>query len=150
MMVVSGRVRAFRAVTRNRVQIWLDNRQDTFELFLDQAWVISRGDHVRLAGERDETGKICCYAYENASRAVRGWTEEVRVSRIFQGAPLAFGIALNTIVGFKPFSLLWIVFGVIWAAICESGTGSNHLYRKAKEALWAGRHGRVDPTIADE
>lgn len=73
MEAYKGKVKKFKAVTRNRVQIFLEQQSDLFELWIDQSWALNIGDELIIAGARDESGKICCYAYANKSIGVTGW-----------------------------------------------------------------------------
>jgi len=136
--VFSGSVEEFKAVTRNRVQLRLRGQKDTFELFLDQAWVLSRGDSVRLAGARDETGKVCCYAYHNEDRGVMGWCEEFKIPFLVQIAPLGVG-AVAAAAG-APKLIAWIImgFGLIWAVATGNQGSMNGVYRESKRALMGG------------
>lgn len=70
---VRGKVKAFRPVTKNRVQLELEDQKGVFELFIDQSWVINNGNDISMAGYRDETGKFVALAYQNHSKEITGW-----------------------------------------------------------------------------
>lgn len=68
-----GQIEKVSPVSKNRVQFSIYGIPGLFELFIDQSWVMEKDDEVVAFGQRDETGKTCCYAYANISKGICGW-----------------------------------------------------------------------------
>lgn len=68
--ILEGRVGSYRAISRRTVQVELQGINKIVELYLDEPWVINRGDHVILAGYRADNGKFYALAYRNETKGV--------------------------------------------------------------------------------
>jgi hypothetical protein len=78
-----------------------------FELFIDQSWVINRGDSIRLAGYKDQTGKVVCYAYTNETKGTKGW----KFTSSLKGFRVTIGVFILLAIGTLATLIMPIVFG---------------------------------------
>jgi len=129
-----GTVKSYKAVTRNRVQIELKNIQSIFELFIDQSWVLNRGDSIVLAGTEDETGKICCYAYKNFSTQIKGWNydENLDIHKVLILFSLVF-----VVIGLFVFPPFLLVIFMTFSSIkdLKKSKITNKIYRTALDLV---------------
>ena len=138
---VSGIVTSFKAVTKNRVQIELCDFNGLIELFIDQSWVIRKGDKIVVSGLFDETGKYVAHAYKNISINIKGWREPPQLSGYSGGV---LGGALFGIVGIGLCmtgvgAIIGVPFALIGGYVFFSSTAGlnkennkNHIYEEAK------------------
>jgi len=131
-----GKVSSYKSVTRNRVQIELEEFTNVFELFVDQSWVLNKGDRIALSGQQDDTGKIVCWAYSNKDKGVNGWNYVESFIPVF----IAVCFSLFLLVGgIGDRSWLFGVFSVIcgfaayglWLNLTEKNT----CYKKCLEMV---------------
>jgi hypothetical protein len=134
LKLYQGVTKALHPVTRNRVQIELQEMPGVFELFLDQSWVVSAGDRVSLAGAKDETGKVVCYAYKNHDKGIKGWNHEISKAGGYIFIAISLIFIVIGLVAFPPhlIAIFFTIFGIrsIW-----NTNKTNRLYASALKLL---------------
>lgn len=139
LSLYQGKVKSYKAITKNSVQIELHDIPNIFELYIDQSWVIDRDDKVILVGHRVETGKYYCCAYSNLSKNIKGWKRWLGFATLFALAciVLLFPMAFILVGATHAHPILF--FGFLLAFILFSAFNkirkSNKFYKRAYDML---------------
>lgn len=142
LRLFTGTVRKLHPVTRNRVQIELQETRGVFELFIDQSWVLSPTDLISIAGTQDETGKIVCYAYENRSKNVKGWNNTQSNSSGYFFVVLSLIFVFFGLTMFPP-HLLAIVFTIYGLRSVRNTNNANEQYESARQIVEGRNQGQA-------
>ena len=130
-----GKVKAYKAVTKNRVQVELYDLPGIFEIFINQSWVVSQNDRLAIAGYRDETGKHCCYAYSNINKEVNGWKNKQSTLGPYFFILFSVFFIFIGLTKFLPHFFFGLLFFILGLYLLISTKRQNKIFNKSRKLI---------------